>query len=65
MVLVGVSFLTLLERKVSRYNQIRKGPNKAGVIALLQPFRDAIKLFRKEISIVKSNYIIFFLYVEN
>nr|YP_011018088.1 NADH dehydrogenase subunit 1 [Eucosmetus incisus]WQH58286.1 NADH dehydrogenase subunit 1 [Eucosmetus incisus] len=61
-ILLSVGFVTLLERKVLGYIQIRKGPNKLGYLGLFQPFSDGIKLFFKEQTYpMMSNYLIYYI----
>jgi NADH-quinone oxidoreductase subunit H len=61
-VLVGVAFFTLLERKIMASIQRRRGPNVVGLLGILQPFADGLKLLIKETIIPsKANKIIFLL----
>jgi len=61
-VLVGVAFLTWVERRVCAWIQDRLGPNRVGPEGLLQPAADGLKnLFKEETLPASSDKLLFLL----
>jgi NADH-quinone oxidoreductase subunit H len=60
-VMGAVAYITLAERKVIGYIQVRIGPNRVGPRGLLQPIADALKLIMKETIIPTSANKVLFL----
>lgn len=53
--LLGVAYLTWVERKVIGYMQVRIGPNRVGPYGLIQPIADGLKLLLKEVIVPSSS----------
>jgi len=63
-VILCVAFLTLWERKVIGWMQLRRGPNRVRILGMLpglgQPFADVIKLLSKEVVVpTRANKLLF------
>jgi NADH-ubiquinone oxidoreductase chain 1 len=60
--LLGIAFMTIIERKQLAAHQRRVGPQVTGYFGVLQPFADALKLILKENVVpTHANSVLFYL----
>ena len=60
--LISVAYFTLAERKIMGSMQRRRGPDVVGVVGILQPLSDGLKLFLKETVLPRNANTIIFIF---
>src|SRR5262249_40247884 len=61
-VMGGLAYMSLIERRLMAFVQMRPGPNRVGPFGLLQPIADGLKFLFKE-QIVPTNANVFLYYL--
>lgn len=60
LILAGVMYITILERKLLGLSQLRLGPVKVGGFGVFQPILDGVKLMVKMLMVVVFSKIYFY-----